>query len=234
MSEAKLFHLADRTGGELYLKMADGAQTAEFRSEIVRTNWLANKGITVPTFVRVFDDGSFVAGLMTAVRGRHPQHLTKPTSQLAFYLANGLSRLHALLPAECPFDETVEVRLNRARAMISRGLIDPGSFADRNRGLTAEALYDRVLLSAPKEEDIVVVHGDATFDNLLIDETGAVGFVDCGHAGRGDRYVDLSTIVTDLRSWFGSDAVRSFASAYGEVPLVGRRLEFFSDLYELF
>jgi len=46
----------------------------------------------------------------------------------------------------------------------------------------------------PAGEDLVLVHGDATFDNILIDADQNIGFIDCGHAGRGDRHLDLAAI----------------------------------------
>jgi aminoglycoside phosphotransferase len=80
----------------------------------------------------------------------------------------------------------------------------------------------------------VVVHGDATFDNLLIDDAENVGFIDCGHAGRGDRYLDLATMVADIDAYFGPDCIPLFARSYGHAAFDARKLEFFNDLYDLF
>lgn len=111
LSEASVFHLRDREGGELYLKIFDGGQSSELRKEIARTGWLGERGIRVPRFLRVFDSESIVAGLMTALPGRHPHEIERPLPDLINDLAKGLFALHSLPVFECPFDESVKARL---------------------------------------------------------------------------------------------------------------------------
>lgn len=234
MSEARLFHLRDREADELYLKIFDGRHSSELRSEVERTKWLGRRGITVPRFVRIFDEPSVAAALMTAVPGRHPHEIRRPLPDLLGDLARGLHALHSVSAAACPFDETVKVRLATARATIGRGLIKADDFAQRNQGMDPETLYRRLVEGIPASEDLVVVHGDATFDNLLIDDDGRLGFLDCGHAGRGDRYLDLSTVMTAIEEHFGRDKIELFSAFYGKPELDWNKLAYFSDLYELF
>jgi aminoglycoside 3'-phosphotransferase II len=234
MSGASLFHLRGREGDELYLKALDGRYSSELRSEVERTEWLGKCGIRVPRFVRVFDNESVAAGLMTAVPGRHPHEVRRPLPDLLGDLARGLHALHAVPAFACPFDETVRVRLAIAHEMIGRGLIKSDYFAERNQGVDPETLYRRLVRSIPENGDLVVVHGDATFDNLLIDDDGKLGFLDCGRAGRGDRYLDLSTVITDIEEHFGLSDVELFSSSYGKPELDWKKLEYFNDLYELF
>lgn len=234
MSEAELFRLRDRAGRERYLKICRGAARSELRNEVERTQWLAARGVRVPRFLRVHEDSVLAAALMTALPGRHPPDAGKPPAELVRHLARGLFKLHSIPALDCPFDEAIKTRLTRARDMIARGLIDPADFAERNRGLAPRAIYDRLIDSVPEREDIVIVHGDATFDNLLIDAAGNIGFIDCGHAGRGDRYLDLSAIIADIDEHFGQDCMSAFARSYGQAALDMGKLGFFSDLYELF
>jgi aminoglycoside phosphotransferase len=83
-------------------------------------------------------------------------------------------------------------------------------------------------------EDIVVVHGDTTLSNLMIDPEGNVGFIDCGSAGRGDRYLDLAVLAGDIADHHGTDAAAGFAAAYGERTWDTAKARFYLDLYELF
>ncbi len=216
------------------MKILDGGQSSELRNEIARTGWLGERGIRVPKFLRVLDSEFIAAGLMTALPGRHPHEIERPLPDLMHDLARGLFALHSLPAFECPFDETVKARLATARKMIRRGLINADFFAERNQGLGAHTVYRRLVRTIPDHEDFVVVHGDATFDNLLIDDDGKVGFLDCGHVGRGDRYLDLATIVMDIEEHFGSDEAELFSASYGQPELDQKKLEYFSDLYELF
>jgi aminoglycoside 3'-phosphotransferase-2 len=236
MSDANLFRLRDDARGErLYLKLYCGeAAPAELRNEVERTKWLAARGIMVPRFIRLCEDGLLAAGLMTALPGRHPQHAPIALPELIRQLAEGLRKLHSIPARDCPFDETVGARLARARMAIAEGLVDPDYFSERNQGLAPQAIYTRLMRTVPEHEEIVVVHGDATFDNLLIDDAENVGFIDCGHTGRGDRYLDLATVVADMDAYFGPDCIPLFLRSYGSAAFDARKLEFFNDLYELF
>lgn len=234
MGGASVLRLRSRDGTELYLKIVDGADVSELMNEIERTNWLEKRGLRVPGIVRVHEDSSLGACLMTAVAGRHPQAFFGAIPRLIHDLARGLRSLHSIPAADCPFDESVRARLTRARGMISAGAVSAECFADRNQGLTPESIYQKLVRSLPEHEDNVLVHGDATFENILIDEKGIVGLIDCGHAGRGDRYVDLATLIMDINEHFGSEAIDLFAGSYGLTTIDAKKLEFFSDLYELF
>jgi aminoglycoside 3'-phosphotransferase II len=233
MGGAKLLHVRHTTLGDLYLKICCAPDLSELRSEIERTRWLAGRGVTVPVLLRVFDDGQVGVAMMTALPGTHPGHGQQPIGDVIRALARGLLELHSLPVLDCPFEETVAARLARAREMIERKLIDAEQFADRNRRLAPKTIYDRLLQCTPATEDLVVVHGDARFDNLLVDAGGKIGFIDCGHAGRGDRYLDLEAVAADIGEHFGPEWIEAFAVHYG-LKLDPAKLRFFSDLYELF
>jgi aminoglycoside 3'-phosphotransferase-2 len=229
MSGAQLFRFRDTRWGELYLKVADADGVADLRAEAERTRWLRNAGATVPEIL--WSDGQVAAVLMTALAGTHPEQSPQPVATVIEHLARGLRALHALPLADCPFDETAAARLALARRMIAEDQIDNENFDERNRGLAPILLYQRLAASVPRP-DLTVVHGDATFDNILIDD-GRVGFVDCGRAGRGDRYLDLEAVTSDIDAHFGEEWIEPFARAYG-IKLDAAKLRFFDDLYELF
>lgn len=65
--------------------------------------------------------------------------------------------------------------------------IDSADFDLRNPGVTPQRLLSRLETQRPSQEDFIVVYGDATLENLMIDMEGNVGFIDCAAAGRGDR-----------------------------------------------
>jgi aminoglycoside 3'-phosphotransferase II len=235
MSEAQLFRLRGAASEEFYLKLSPPDGLTDFRAEVERTQWLFGQGVRVPEVLDVCDDGhASAAALMTAVSGSHPQGSRQLVANVIRDLARGLQSLHSLAITDCPFDETTSVRLARARTMIEEDRISTEEFAERNRGRSPQAIYEQLLATSPQAEDIVVVHGDAKFDNLLIDDEGNLGFIDCGHAGRGDRYLDLEAVTSDIDEYFGASWVEKFALDYGEGELDPAKLRFFSDLYELF
>lgn len=169
---------------------------------------------------------------MTALPGSHPEQLRQPVAAVVDHLARGLRALHATPIADCPFDETTANRLALARQMIAKGQIHNENFDERNRQIAPLDLYQRLVTAMP-EPDLVAVHGDAKFDNILIDDDGHVGFIDCGRAGRGDRYLDLEAVTSDIEDHLGPQWIEPFARCYG-ITLDAVKLRFFDDLYELF
>lgn len=233
MSEAAVFRV---TGGDepLYVKAATGPAARALRDETARTRWLGAQGVPVPTVLHVADQNAGVAMLMAALPGQPADLSTMPTPRLVAALAKALASLHALSASACPFDETLETRLARAERAIAAGEADPAEFDERNRGIAPVDLLRRLRAEQPRGGDIVVLHGDATLGNIIIDDNGCVGFIDCGHAGRGDRYTDLALLHADIIEHRGRDAGSQFLAAYGASDFDDARGRYFLDLYELF
>jgi aminoglycoside 3'-phosphotransferase-2 len=216
-----------------YLKIARNDAAALLRDEIARTQWLAAHGVLVPTIQQFDDRADQVALLSNGLPGATAEAAPLPVPKLIDTLAAGLAALHAVPTADCPFDESLEKRLSRATAAVTANEIDPSQFANRNRGIKPGDLLARMVATQPAE-DLVVVHGDATLSNLIVDKDGHVGFVDCGNAGHGDRYIDLAVLADDIRENFGPAAAARFAKAYGSQPWDRAKAAYFLDLYELF
>lgn len=234
MGGALVFRVSDSAGRSKYLKVACGREARLLVQEIARTEWLSSNHIRVPTFLMKTANPRLTAVLMTAVPGRRVTLDADDLLKRVHAIGRGLARLHALPAANCPFDETPRTRLRRAREAIDRNLIDASQFDDRNAGVLPMTLYQRLVGAIPACEDIVVVHGDATLSNLLIGPNGELGFIDCGHSGRSDRYVDLAVVEAELSTEFGRGAAECFVAAYGVREWDDQKAAFFRDLYELF
>jgi aminoglycoside 3'-phosphotransferase II len=230
---ASLFRIARNGAAPRYLKIGRDEVAPALRQEIERTAWLAQRGLRVPAILRTDDGPGHVAMLMGAMPGVAADAGPLPPLQLAEALARGLTVLHALPAAECPFDESLAVRFARAAAAIAAGEVRSEAFEPCNRGIAPEALLAR-LIAEQRPEDVVVVHGDATLSNIIVDGAGGIGFVDCGNAGRGDRYLDLGVLAADIDDRFGEEASAHFARAYGGQTWDEAKARFYSDLYELF
>jgi aminoglycoside 3'-phosphotransferase-2 len=217
----------------LYVKIARDTAAAALKEEAARTSWLAARGMAVPHIVRIGDYGSAFALLMEAVSGTPADVSAPPVAQLTNALGKALAALHAMPVHDCPFDESLATRLHRAAKTVAAGEIDGADFEPHNRGTPPETLLARLTAERPVE-DIVVVHGDATLSNLMIDAEGHVGFIDCGNAGRGDRYLDLAVLAGDIADHHGADAARRFVAAYGVRDWDAAKARYYLDLYELF
>ena len=235
MSGAYVFRVLEHQAGDHYLKIATGADADHLRREAERTKWLASMGIRVPEVVAQFDGTNVFAMTMTALDGRSVGRTGRDDWRPDVRaIAQAFAALHALPVSACPFDETLNVRLARARQLVRQGAIDVSQFDARNIGLSPEALFERLAASVPASEDLVVVHGDASLSNLIAGHDGEIGFIDCGNCGKADRYVDLALLVGELADRFGDEARNLFLDAYGGPPWDERKAAFYCDLYELF
>jgi aminoglycoside 3'-phosphotransferase-2 len=231
MSGADVFRLQMEPA--CFLKFADDGAAQSLRQEIARTAWLAEHGIRVAPILRTHDDDCTVAMQTRALPGEPTDCCDWPEARLLPAIGHALAELHALPVADCPFDESLAVRLERARHAIEQGGVDARHFASRNRNVTPRDLLARLVANAPAE-DIVVAHGDLTLSNMIIGADGTVGFIDCGHAGRADRHLDLGVLGAEIADHFGRRAVKTFARAYGVPRWNVRKAEYYADLYELF
>lgn len=228
MSEASVF----RAGGH-FVKVATGAAATALRDEAARTLWLAARGINVPPLLRIDDRGGSISVLMAAVSGVPADESPLPTPVFVNALGQALAALHALPIAPCPFDESVAVRLARAQAAIERGAVEPSEFEPRNRDTKPADLLRRLRSEQPRD-DIVVLHGDVMLGNIIIDGNGIPGFIDCGNAGRGNRYTDLALLHADIVEHRGTEAGTQFLAAYGAGDFDAAKARYYLDLYELF
>ena len=237
MSEAAVFRATGAGHAARYVKAAFGDAAARLRDEIARTRWLAERGIAVPHILRVEDRGNGIAMLMAEVPGTPADLSALPAQRLVEALAKALAALHTVPPDDCPFDETLATRLSRAAKEVSAGEIDPAEFAPRNRKVTPRDLLRR-LQDAPPRDDIVVLHGDLTLGNIIIDSDGgqktSLAFIDCGNAGRGDRYTDLALLHADIVAHRGEAAGAAFLRLYGVHDFDTAKARYCLDLYELF
>lgn len=69
-----------------------------------------------------------------------------------------------------------------AWARMAAGRVDEANFEETRQGRTASSLFEELLARRP--EDLVVAYGDASLPNLLANESGFTGFVDCLQCGK--------------------------------------------------
>jgi aminoglycoside 3'-phosphotransferase-2 len=235
MSGAAVFRVSAEHAIDHYLKIGTGTVADLLRQEIERTKWLASAAIRVPRVLAHWAKDNVVAVAMSPLEGRSAEQIGDTDWRPAVAaVARAFARLHSLPVATCPFDERLQLRLARASALVHSDAIDPAEFDERNADLSPQQLYDRVASRVPEHEDCVVTHGDATWSNLILGDDGQLGFVDCGHCGRADRYVDLALLAGELQDRLGTNAFNTFTAAYGDLRWDESKAEFYRDLYEFF
>lgn len=223
-----------RSGAVRYLKAGFMGAYPSLAGERDRLLWLRASGVPVPEIVD-FGSDEGVEWLVTVALGgasaTDERHLADPRATVRT-LAEGLRAVHAIDPADCPFDHRVQPTLDHIRERVERDDIDPAGWHEDHRHHTVYTALAELEDDAPTVEDVVVTHGDYCFPNVMIAGGRAVGFLDVGEAGLGDRWRDLA-VATWSVSWnVGTGLEGLFLEAYG-APLDRERLAYYRLLYDL-
>ncbi|SEG16754.1 kanamycin kinase/aminoglycoside 3'-phosphotransferase-2 [Nonomuraea solani] len=192
------------------------------RAEHLRLRWLRGR-VPVPEVV-AYEDPVLVLADVAA------PSLEAAPAGMGAVLGRTLRKLHALPVAECPFDGRLPAVLERAAANVRDGLVDPDDFDDDHLGLSPETICDRLVATGPREEDLVVAHGDYTPSNVLVPASGEPVVIDVPALGVADRYRDLAIVRREL----SEAAWEEFLAAYGLVDRIDEeRLSYYRLLDEL-
>lgn len=233
-SSATVFRLEASGRPTLFAKTESLEKFAELPGEASRLRWLAANGIACPMILAETREVQRCWLLMNALPGRvlaSSQHLGP--ERIAEIAADALRCLHRLDVTACPFNHRLDQRINDARTRMDAGLVNETDFDEERQGRRALDLFEELLARRPEREDLVVAHGDAYLANMLADDGGFAGFVDCARLGVADRYQDLALAVQSIGHCFGELWVNTFLRRYG-VTLDRERLEFYLLLDEFF
>lgn len=221
-------------GETLFLKQAPVHPLSEMPGEAARLDWLASTPVPAPQMREYLEiDNSFWL-LMSALPGRDLTQLTDEPAMLCDVLASGLRALHALDPADCPFDHRLASKLSVGAANVAAGLVDETDFDDSRDGWTAQAVLDWLRTHQPAaSEDLVVAHGDASLPNIVAENGAFSGIVDCSRLGVADRWQDLAIACRSVIFNCGEAHVPTFLAAYG-ADWDEERYRYYCALDELF
>lgn len=218
----------------LFIKVSERTHENRLVAEAHRVAWLSSAGIQAPRILRTVETADQHWLVMECLPGANAVLSTDSPAVKVQQVAKALADLHSLPPADCPFDETLAIKLERAKQNIRNGEVDVEDFDHDHRGMTAPELYCAMESLQPGHEDIVVAHGDASLPNFMLDGGAFAGFVDCGRLGRSDRYQDLSLACHSIEYSIGADWVAPFLRRYGLATVDERKLRFYRMLDEFF
>ncbi|OWL95379.1 APH(3') family aminoglycoside O-phosphotransferase [Deinococcus indicus] len=205
------------------------------QQERERLRWLAGR-IPAPQLVafEVEGDREFLA--MTRLSGipmSHPDARLHP-ERVVNLLARALRELHALPIRDCPFRQTLDVTLPLARERVQAGLIDAHDFDDDHAGRSATSVFNELARTRPPQDDLVVAHGDATLDNIILNGEYVEGLIDVGRLGIADRHADLALAHRSVRSELGERYAGMFLDLYGRALVDDTKLAYYRLHDELF
>lgn len=217
----------------LFLKSAPMHPLSEMPGEAARLDWLATTSVPAPRLREYFQQDGHDWLLMTALPGHDLTQWTDRPADLVSALAATLRAVHALDPATCPFDQSLDVKLATGAAYAEAGLVDESDFDTGHVGWKAAAVVDLLRATRPTKEELVVCHGDASLPNIMALDGGFAGIIDCGRLGVADRWQDLAIACRSIRFNCGEAHVEAFLSAYG-APWDEARNRYYCTLDELF
>lgn len=233
-SSAAVFRLDARGRPSLFVKVEPAAPFEELPSEARRLRWLGRHAIACPTVEGEAREAGrnwlLISALVGSDLASSPQ--LRP-DRIIEIVARALRDLHGLDVTACPFDHRIDRRIEEAQARVEAGVVDESDFDGEREGQTARDLFQQLLARRPKDEDLVVTHGDACLPNLIADHTTFSGFIDCGRLGVADRHQDLALAARSIAANLGDPWAETFLQLYGG-PIDPERLAFYQLLDEFF
>ncbi len=205
------------------------------RTEQTKLRWLAGR-LPAPRVIGYATDEAseyLATARLPGLPMHHPDALLHARRN-ADLLARALRELHALPIRECPFNQSLAVRLRQARERVELGLVDETDFDTERLGQSAEHILRHLVKSRPTTEDLVIAHGDACLPNFLVSGEVVEGLIDVGRLGIADRHQDLALAQRSLRRNAGEEVAEHFLDTYGRQWVDPARLEYYQILDELF
>ena len=205
------------------------------RTEQTKLRWLVGR-IPVPYVIAYATDEAseyLVTARLPGLPLHHPDALLHARRNAAL-LARVLRELHALPIRECPFNESLAVKLRQARERVQLGLVIEADFDEGRLGQSAAQLLAQLVRTRPASEDLVVAHGDACLPNFLVAGEYIEGVLDVGRLGIADRHIDLVCALYSLRRNAHEDAAEYFLNTYGREFVDPVKLEYYQLLSGLF
>jgi aminoglycoside phosphotransferase len=234
LSTAQVFRLKKASGENLYLKTAQRTDS-ELKAEKEKLEWLAGKLAGVPE-VRLFvRDESRDYLLISEIEGAgaHEDLWKQNVPKAIKLLATGLKTIHGLPTKDCPFDETLESKIEAARRRMALGMVDASDFDDKRRGRTSEDLFQELIANKPASEELVFTHGDYCLPNVIFKDWEIGGFVDWSRAGVADCYQDIALLERSVRYNFGEEWMPRLFECLEIEPNQGK-IDFYKLLDEFF
>lgn len=215
----------------------DPGHSARREGEVMR--WLSNK-LPVPEVLEIAADDQYEYLLMRGLPGKDCSAVTSraEANEHMHALREAIQLLHSIDADDCPFDQTLDVKIPAARARVDLNLVDPNDFDEARRGKPVEEVLKELLETAAPPEAPVFCHGDFCLPNILVLSGRCAGFVDLGRAGRADKYQDLAllgrSLSADMNPLYSAADFAHLMESIGEPHINHSKMHYYCLLDEFF
>lgn len=216
-----------------YLKIQPTFNELKKEHEIME--WLQHK-LPVPRkiYFKSYDGLDYL--LMTEIEGEmlcSDYHINNPEETVKL-LADGIKMLQSISVKNCPFDNSLEVKLTEALYNIENNLVDMSDWEDDNRFDAPIELLEYLKNNKPKEFTLAFTHGDYCLPNIFSKDNKISGFIDLGRSGIADIYQDIALCVRSLKHNFGADHYTNLFFKHLGIQPNWEKIEYYILLDELF
>jgi aminoglycoside phosphotransferase len=213
-STSRVFRLLRANHECLYLKVDFHTFDRDLKQEKLRLEWLRGR-LPVPQ-VRMFLEGEGCDYLLLSEVPGIPASddaCKKDPAKVIEQLSAGLAMIHGLPINQCPFNETLEYKVEQARQRMIKGMVDESDFDKSRLGRTASELYQELIERRPADEELVFTHGDYCLPNIIVNDWQLSGLIDWGRAGIADWHQDIALFARSVEGNFGEKWVEQVYSA---------------------
>ena len=218
-----------------YLKVQTRNSVERLYGEKEKLEWLEGK-LPVPQVLFYGEDDANEFLLMSEIKGVNasdPSHRDDLPVMLES-LGAGLRTIHRVRIDDCPFIQSLDVKIKEAKNRVEQELVDEDDFDKLRIGRKASDLFEELISKRPLHEELVFTHGDYCLPNVIMKNRRVSGFIDVGRAGLADKYQDLALAIRSITSNYGKEFVPFFLAGYGIKDLDESKVEYYQLMDEFF
>lgn len=233
-SEAKTFLLKSPHANQ-YVKVQSVQAVERLEVEKEKLKWLEGK-LPVPRVLFYGTDETSEYLLMSEIKGvnaSEPSHKDDLPAILTS-LGAGLKTIHSVPIQDCPFDQSLGMKIEEAKNRVNQGLVDEDDFDKVRKGRKARDLFKELITKRPLHEELVFTHGDYCMPNVIVENQKVSGFIDWGRAGIADKYQDIALAIRSISSNFGKEFVPFFLAGYGIKDVDGSKIDYYQLMDEFY
>jgi kanamycin kinase/aminoglycoside 3'-phosphotransferase-3 len=216
-----------------YLKIQSTFNELKKEHEIME--WLQHK-LPVPRKVYFKSYDGFDYLLMTEIEGEMicSDYILNDPEEAVKLLADGIKMLQSISIENCPFNNSLEVKLKEALYNIESDLVDMSDWEDNNRFNTSIELLEYLKNNKPKGSTLAFTHRDYCLPNIFSKDNKISGFIDLGRSGIADIYQDIALCVRSLKHNFKTDNYTDLFFKHLGIQPNWEKIEYYILLDELF
>ncbi len=218
----------------LYLKIEP--KSGELEKEYQNLLWLEGR-ISVPKVLEWVSEAEYNYLLISEIAGRmlcDDYYLQRPKLAVSL-LAEGLRLLWSVDIQACPIHNNLSRKLEVAAENVRNHRVDMSDWEPENDSFSApEDLLRYLINNQPREEELVLTHGDYCLPNIFADGNRVTGFIDIGRAGIADQWQDVALCLRSFHHNFNTEEYDNLLLKELSIPLDQEKLDYYILLDELF